>query len=444
MLPISAAAALAAALLAVPAAAAESGAGSRGPAEVRIRLEEPSPGEVVQSKTHLAEVKGSAQSGESGPTDFDVLVALDVSHSTRFPSGIDVDEDGETGFNPHEELVEPGAFPPEVVCSDPDDTILAAEVKAARLLLDVLRPGRTRVGLVTFSGEVDPETGMRARPEQSDAVLQVPLTEDFESVRRELDAVLERGPFGATNFSAAVQLSVRELAGLSQARSEPRSGARKVVLFLTDGVPTFPFGRADSADPADTEAAVNAARLARKAGVAINTYALGRHALSRPVAVTEMARITSGTYTPARNPGDIVGFLQGVSFANVDDVVITNLTTRDVSYDVSLAPDGSFSGFVPVSEGENTIQVTALASDGGESSVSVDFRFEKSGLSERELARELERVKERNRELMLLLERERIQRFRDRQRKRVEIEAEGRRGDRSQDGSDAGSAGGDE
>jgi hypothetical protein len=127
-----------------------------------------------------------------------------------------------------------------------------------------------------------------------------------------------------------------------------------------------------------------------------------------------------------RNPGQIVAFLQGVSFANVEDVVIRNLTTKEVSFDVSLNPDGSFSGFVPVQLGTNTVEVTALASDGGEDSVRFEFDFEKSGLSELELARELERIKTRNKELMRLIERKRIQSFRDRQRKQLEIEVEER------------------
>ena len=91
---------------------------------------------------------------------------------------------------------------------------------------------------------------------------------------------------------------------------------------------------------------------------------------------------------------------------------------------MQLAPDGSFSAFVPVREGSNRVQVTALASDGGERSVELDLTFEKSGLSERELALELERIKKRNKELLRLIERKRIQAFRDRQQKRVVIEAE--------------------
>ena len=391
-------------------------------APVRIKIDSPSAGAVVQNDVDLAPVKGHAQGGSDGPNTFDVFLAIDVSHSTRYPSGIDIDEDGEVGFNPALELVVPGTYPEDLVSTDPDDVILAAEVRAARLLLEALDSRQTQIGLIVFSGAVDLKTGKRRRFDQQDAQLLVPLTSDFKLVDRALDEILETGPNGATNFAAAVKLAVRELAGFSGAASSTRQGSKKLLLFLTDGVPTFPIGSGRSSDPGDTEAAINAARLANKAGVTINTFALGRHALAAPIAAEQMARITSGVYTPVRNPGQIVSFLQGVSFANVEDVVIRNLTTQDVSFDVSLAPDGSFSGFVPVRPGNNKVRVTALASDGSEGSVNLDFMFEKSRLTDEELLRELERVKNRNKELMLLLERKRIQKFRERQKKEILIE----------------------
>jgi hypothetical protein len=197
------------------------------------------------------------------------------------------------------------------------------------------------------------------------------------------------------------------------------------VLFLTDGIPTFPIGPGGVADEGDVEAALNAARLAHKAGIVVNTYALGPNALTNPIAATEVARVTLGTFIPVQNPGDIISFLQGVTFANIEDVVFTNLTTREVSTDVQLAPDGSFSGFVPVQEGRNKVRITALASDGSSGSVDIDLDFAKSGLTERELALELERIRERNKQLLLLVERERIQRFREQQRKVLEIEPGG-------------------
>ena len=408
--------------MANPSAGAEEPA--RAPSEVRLVVTSPAPGEVVRNRVTMAPVRGRAESGDGVKADFDVMVVIDVSHSSRYPSGIDVDEDGEIGLNPKQELVAPGTYPEDMVCSDPEDTILAAEIQATRHLLEVLDPERTQVGIIAFSGQVHPETGERQSVDQKDAFVKVALTRDFKAIDQALSEILAEGSYGATNFAAAIQLSVIELAGLSQAYSQPKPGSRKVVTFLTDGVPTFPFGKAVHADPEDTEAAISAARLARTAGIQINTFALGQGALTSPLALSEISRITRGRFTPVRNPGDIVAFLQGVSFADIEDVIVTNLGTGEISYDVELAPDGSFLAFVPVREGTNRVEVAALGGDGGESRLEFDLVFEKSGLTPRELELELERVKRRNRHLMRLIEKERIEAFRERQRKRVEVGAE--------------------
>jgi hypothetical protein len=389
---------------------------------VRVKVDSPKPGETIENKVHQAPIQGTAIADGEHPLDFDVMLVIDVSGSTKVASGVDVDGDGELGFNPQAELVEPGAYPPEMQSTDPDDTILAAEIRAASALVASLASERIRVGVISFSGEMNPQTGERLRWDQQDAWLEVALTSSRPRIEAALQAIRIRGPHGGTNFAAGARLAVRELAGLSGAKSQPRPGARKVVLFLTDGLPTFPIGTGSASDPGDTEAALSAARLAHKAGIAINTYALGPNALTNPIAATEMARITLGTFLPVRNPGDIISFLQGVTFANIEDVVFTNLTTREVSTDVDLAPDGSFSGFVPVREGKNRVRVTALASDGTSGSVELDLNFATSGLTERELALELDRIRERNKQLLLLIERERIQRFRDQQRKEIQIE----------------------
>jgi Mg-chelatase subunit ChlD len=413
--------------VAVAATAAESPA-----SPVRILIEAPHPGEPVRNhpgepvrnKVHQAPIRGNAVAQGEAAAEFDVIIVLDISGSTKVASGVDVDRDGEIGVNPQFELLPPGAYPEGTVSTDPGDTILAAEVAAADALISSLeRGGRVRVGIISFSGEMNPDTGYRKRFDQQDAWLEVPLTSDFEAARARLPTILARGPYGGTNFAAGMRLAITELAGLSGARSPSRPDARKVVLFLTDGLPTFPIGAGSVADPGDTEAALTAARLAHRAGITVNTYSLGPNALTNPYAATEIARITVGTFMPVQNPGDIVSFLQGTSFANVDDVVFTNLTTREVSYDVSLSPDGSFSGFVPVREGKNRVRITALASDGSSGSVDFDLVFETAGLTERELSLELGRIRERNKQLILLIERERIQRFRERQRKELQLES---------------------
>jgi hypothetical protein len=140
--------------------------------------------------------------------------------------------------------------------------------------------------------------------------------------------------------------------------------------------------------------------------------------------VTEIARVSLGTYTPVQNPGDIVALLQGVSFANVEDIVIANLTTGDFSTDVSLKPDGSFSGFVPVRQGRNQVRVTALASDGTRGSVTLDLDFGRTQLTDLELSRELERIRRMNKELLVVKERQKIEDFRKREKKDLELEVE--------------------
>jgi hypothetical protein len=374
----------------------------------------------------MAPLAGIATAAGADAAGFDVMIVMDVSKSTQNASGSDVDEDGNLGEDPHQGLYAPGEYPDDVYSTDPEDTVLHAEVKAAETLLDGLDAQRVRVGLVTFSGEVDPATGRQKSPDQRDATLQVPLTQDYAQVRTALRRVLARGPNGATNFAAGLRLATNELAGMSGAKSAPRPGAKPVVLFLTDGTPSFPAGLSTESDPGDLEAAVAAARVAQAAGIRVNTYAVGPDALAKPKAATEVARVTLGTFTPVLEPGAIAAALQATSFANVEDIGIVNLTTQESAPDVRLNPDGSFQAFVPVREGRNRVLVNALASDGSEANVEIEFDFrvaEKKGL---ERKAELARIRKLNDELIRHVEAERIKRARREQRikKELEIRAE--------------------
>jgi len=391
---------------------------------VRILIDSPAPGVQVESQVHQARISGNAVAEGDEPMHYDVMLAIDVSASTRAASGVDVDGDGVVGVNPHREFLSPGAFPEDVFSTDPEDSIIHAEITAARALIERLDARRVRVGVLSFAGEVDPVTLMRKHLDQQDAWLDAPLTSDLALIHRTLDAILARGARGATNFAAGVRLGVRELAGLSNAQSRARPDAKKVILFLTDGAPTLPSGRGNQIDAGDREAAVRAAQVAHSAGVTINTYALGPGALDYPRVVTEMARVSLGTYTPVQNPGDIIMLLQGVSFANVEDVVFTNVTTGDFSTDVRLNPDGSFQGYVPAQEGPNRVRVVALASDGSRGAVEFEFVFKRSELSGRDKLRELEEIQRQNKALELRRLELEIKAFREQQRKEITLTPE--------------------
>ena len=242
---------------------------------VRVLIESPGPGVRVENPVHQARIAGNATAEGDEPQNYDVMLAIDVSASTRSASGVDVDGDGVVGVNPLLELLPPTAHSADKRSSDPEDSILHAEIAAARALIERLDARRARVGVISFAGEVDPTTGRRKYLDQKDAWVDAPLTSDLAQIHRTLDAILARGARGATNFAAGVRLGIRELSGLSEARSRPRPDAKKVILFLTDGAPTLPSGRGNQIDPGDSEAAVRAAQVAHRAGITINTYALG-------------------------------------------------------------------------------------------------------------------------------------------------------------------------
>ena len=382
---------------------------------VKIEIRSPKPGETVKNKTDMAPLAGLALAGER-PTNFDVMLVLDVSGSTEYPSGIDVDGDGVLGETVRS--LNPGEA--DTVNTDPDDSILSAEVAASKSLLDGLDPRRVHVGVASFSGEVDPVTG-RGLNRGNDALLELPLSSDYNAVRGALEAVRLRGPNGGTNMEAGVKLALRELASLPGAQSKPQPNAKKVILFLTDGKPSLPFGLANVEDKEDMLAAIDAAQLAKVAGVTLNVYGLGPEAIDYPVAATEMAKATGGLYTPVRTPGDIVTMLSGVSFANVEDVVAVNLTLQEWAgpNDILLAPDGSFKGFVPVRPGLNRIRVSALASDGTRGSMEFDLQFAQQGMTDLELAAERDRIRQRTKEIQLRLERDRQEAFRKQERERA-------------------------
>jgi len=201
-----------------------------------------------------------------------------------------------------------------------------------------------------------------------------PLTSDFERLRRVLDDILRGGPFGGTNMVAGIRMAITELMGLGT--SEKRTDAVKVQILLTDGFPTLPIGGSKQATPEDTNLAINAARLAGKAGIKVHVFALGEEALSYPRAAVGIAKESGGTYTPVMRPADVLAVVENTSVIGIDHVQIVNRTTGQKATQLRLAADGFFSSAVPVVEGSNQIDVFARASDGSNASDSITVHFQ--------------------------------------------------------------------
>ena len=133
---------------------------------------------------------------------------------------------------------------------------------------------------------------------------------------------------------------------------------------------------ARKANPEDTNLAINAARIAKKAGIKIHVFALGEEALSYPRAAVGIAKQSGGIFTPVVRPADILTVLESVSVVGVEYVEVFNKTTGKRASQLRLASDGFFSSALPVVEGLNRIQVLARGSGGaiGKDSISVFYQ----------------------------------------------------------------------
>jgi hypothetical protein len=340
--------------------------------QVHVEIEYPPDGAVVGDGACGSFVSGRAIALHGEMRRFDVVLVLDTSRSTIDPTGADINGNGIVG-KPY--LGRIGSIF-DVGSTDPGDSILAAEVAAARQLLRGFDPRSTRVGVVVFSGDPpDTQGGLFLRGQRSPAVTLEALTNDYARVAQALDDILARDPEGSTHMAAGVDQATIELLGLRGALSSTDPRSEKVVLFFTDGQPTLPYGPGFEAD--NVRAVLRAANRADRAEIRIHSFAIGPDALEGPVATVEMASRTDGFFTPVRHPGDLVDVVEEVSFANLQDVTVESLTTGKPIELLRTTADGSWAGFMRLEPGKNELRVHAKASDATESEKVIEITMAK-------------------------------------------------------------------
>jgi hypothetical protein len=377
----------------------------RGPPRVDFVIRHPELGRSVRRHYDPRLPVAGFATTPGSDARFDLVLALDTSTSTLEFAEADVDGDsrGDDVWRGR-------------------DSILRAQCRAGVNFTRALRRlpgnrdgGRIRVGLVTFAGDEslyrNPEDrDFDAGPIElmrlasRDAELLVPLTSEYARVESALGELAESEPSGMTNFAAGVARALIELEGLGAvgAGSEPRAGSEqgpdveKVIQFLTDGKPRLPYDR----DVAE-RAARRAASLAADSGIRINTFQLGRNAVTREVNETleRMSRRSGGRFVGLARPADIAHVLDATRFSFVERVKLVNRTTgRESSY-IATGIDGSFYGEIGLRQGDNEVELVAALPGGKETSERLRVRFEQIPREER-LARELARIREENEALL--------------------------------------------
>ena len=355
-----------------------------GGVEPKVQILSPKEGSRITQEQRTILVSGKVGSQTTRSENVDIMLLIDISGSTALYAGADFGDAGQFPDNSGSGFGRPqitiGGFGLGGFGAPPfrnlRNSVLAAEVVASRRLLAQLNSQTTRVGVITFS---------------EGARLLQPLTHNFDQVRRALDDILRSGPYGGTNMVEGIRTGITELMGLGT--SERRTDAIKVNFLLTDGFPTLPIGAGKQVTPQDTDLAINAARLAGKAGIKVHVFALGEEALSYPRAAVGIARESGGTYTPVSRAADVLAVVENISVVGVQYIQIVNQTTGQKATQVRLAADGFFSSAVPVADGRNQIEVFARASDGSTGHDSITVYYESGNQKSLELEVFLEKEK---------------------------------------------------
>jgi hypothetical protein len=333
------------------------------PGRIELTVEYPPDDSVVNQSACGVFVAGRALAVQSETPRLDIVIVLDTSRSTSEPTGVDLDGDGVVG---EPVLAREGPIFIERN-SDPDDSVLAAEVAAARLILRGLDPRRTRLSVVTFAGEAaDARRPQGAHPSSQPATTAAPLTSDHTRVDLALADVLAREPTGNTHMAAGLDLATRELA--------TGAGSERLVIFFTDGQPTLPHGPARERE--NILAVFDAADRAARAGIRIHSFAVGADALEGPLAVVEMAARTGGSFTAVPDPGDLPQLMRDLHFTGLRDVAVRNATTETDADLFRLAADGSWIGFLQLKPGPNRIELVARADWGADASRELEVRLD--------------------------------------------------------------------
>lgn len=367
-------------------------------------IEAPAEGAAVSLP--LVELRGRA--APAGAAANDLVLAIDVSDSVLLPSGWDVDGDGPGGrSNPwwSEAYASDPVLATRTREGDLDDSILMAEIAAARALLDRLDLTRDRVALVAFSDTAEVLTPLGSSRAALDAALDA-LPRDLKRWGR------------GTNYGDAItaaQLALGdEPEALARGEDAARAGRRRAILFLSDGEPTLPVGR-----DMPRQHALWSAGAAAAASIRIHAFALGESARPGLDVFAELAERTGGRFERLERAGDAIARLPQTDLVGLASLRVVNATTGRPARALRTFPDGKFDAFVELAPGKNRLRVEAEASDGATAQAERDVVRDEAHPNPAKAEVLLEELRRRTVEVEAQAEMERTRRVRT-----IEIETE--------------------
>jgi hypothetical protein len=307
---------------------------------------------AANATTHLPlmEVQGGA--GRGAAASWDLALVLDLSESTLHPSGLDLDGDGPEGRTDPALLARfvPSGFAGPGLAKrladelDFEDTILAAELEAASVLIARVAGPRLRTGLIGFSDQARVLAPLGSPPAALERALADLRTHLGEHLR-------------GTHYSAAIEAAQRMLVPDPEAAGD---GRQRAIVFLSDGAPSLPVFDGDHG----RGAALRATREAGLAGIQLFAFAFGDEGAAATELLAQMAEWMEGRSARIAQPEQLVSALRELALVDVARVVIRNSTTGTPARALRLFPDGSFDALVSLAEGQNLLRIEAFSGDG--------------------------------------------------------------------------------
>ena len=358
-------------------------------------IDSPRDNDQIYSASERVLVRGMIGLGRQPQREpMDLVLLLDVSAATDEPSGLDVDGDGELGFHPGRYLrvLQPPDY--DLHCTDPDDTILAAEIAAATRLIEHAGDERGRITLLAFTTDSVPSSSQRAPAQWA------PWR--GELLHERLEQLLDETEPKPLSTHAAL----REILST---RATHRDMRRVVALFaatpaLTPGQTGRPHAHPERATPWSAALAPPTSLLS--AGIELHTFGFGALGASPPPDLLEFTGSAGGVYRELRKLSDVTRVFRGGVADLIRGIEIRDTDSGNRAMDVALSGHGSYSGHLALHEGRNRIQVHLYTSLPvlGDDGLAVDFV--RRELRPWELLVELERLQARNRDLFRLIEHE--------------------------------------
>ncbi len=297
------------------------------------------------------EVGGYTWTGDS--PFLDVMLTIDLSLSTFLASGADIDGDGRVGWvHPlalgfqRGPLGGANTFSPRLMSMDQGDSVIRAELLAARRFIEGVDFSRTRVGVVTFSKAASLRSPLKDSAGPLIDVLDRLVAGERQRVRLfSLNA--------GTNTSKALAVAAAELLRAEAADATPR---RREVVLLTDGMPTKP-------KPVPERRLVATAMVLQERGIGTHFFPLGPIGVLN-TAFFEFVDEHAGTrHTMVGNKGDIVEKLPQARLDRVRELEVENQTLAKPGRALRLFADGSFDAVVPLSSGANRLAFRVTTND---------------------------------------------------------------------------------